>query len=142
MGARFLDEVLSFYPYKIHHILTDNGMEFSYNFLPKGKRAKKVHPSDKICRKEKIDHRTIKFRHPWTNGMVERFNGKIKDKVFKRYLFEDVDDLKDKLVSYLNHYNFEVKLKKLNYKTPADYLSQTKKTLYTTYRNLTILLTF
>ena len=106
---------------------TDNGMEFSYNFLPKSKKTRKIHPFDKICRKEKIDHRTIKFRHPWTNGMVERFNGKIKAKVFKRYLFEDVDDLKDKLVSYLNRYNFEVKLKQLNYKTPANYLNQTKK---------------
>lgn len=127
MGAKFLHEVLSFYPYKTHDILTDNGMEFSYNFLPKGKKTKRIHPFDQICRKNKIDHRTIKFRHPWTNGMVERFNGKIKSKVFKRYLFEDVDDLKDKLVSYLNCYNFEVKLKQLNYKTPADYLNQTKK---------------
>lgn len=126
MGAGFLNEVLAFYPYKINYILTDNGMEFSYNFLPKKRKTKKVHPFDKVCRTNKIDHRTIKFRHPWTNGMVERFNGKIKDKVFRRYLFEDVDDLKGKLLVYLNRYNFEVKLKQLNYKTPADYLKQTK----------------
>lgn len=126
MGAWFLHEALSFYPYNVHYILTDNGMEFSYNFLPKGKKTKKVHPFDGICRKNKIDHRTIKFRHPWTNGMVERFNGKIRTKVFQRYLFENVEDLKEKLISYLNRYNFEVKLRQLNYRTPVDYLRQTK----------------
>lgn len=124
MGKEFLNKVLSFYPYKINYILTDNGMEFSYNFLPKTKKTKKTHPFDNLCQKHKIQHRTIKFKHPWTNGMVERFNGKIKNKVFKRYLFEKEEDLKEKLISYLNSYNFEVKLRQLNYQTPAEYLKQ------------------
>ncbi len=64
MGKEFLAKVLSFYPYKINYILTDNGMEFSYNFLPKTKKTKKIHPFDKLCTKHKIQHRTIKFKHP------------------------------------------------------------------------------
>jgi transposase InsO family protein len=70
--------------------LTDNGGEFSYKYLHQTKRPKdkRVHPLDKLCQENKIKHRTIKFKHPWTNGMVERFNGKIKDKVFKRYIFD------------------------------------------------------
>jgi len=123
-GARFLETVLGFYPYKIHYILTDNGFEFSYKALPEGRRAKNVHPFDQVCLKHKIQHRTIKFKHPWTNGMVERFNQKVKNKVFKRYLFAGVDDLKQKLIDYLNHYNFEVKLRQLNYQTPAGYLKE------------------
>lgn len=79
-----------------------------------------------ICKQNKIQHRTIRFRHPWTNGMIERFNGKIKKNVIKRYLFENEIDLKEKLIAYLNHYNFVVKLKQLGYKTPAEYLKQTK----------------
>ncbi|HLC94132.1 MAG TPA: hypothetical protein VJH96_01015, partial [Patescibacteria group bacterium] len=55
-------------------------------------------------------------------------------KINKRrwYVFTCIDRvskiafIKDKLISYLNRYNFEVKLKQLNYKTPADYLKQTK----------------
>jgi len=46
MGASFLRKVLRFYPYAIHYILTDNGFEFSYKALPKGKKIKKVHPFD------------------------------------------------------------------------------------------------
>jgi len=77
-GAKFLKAVLDFYPYKINYILTDNGLEFSYKALPKHKRTKKTHPFDIICQKHKIQHRTIKFKHPWTNGMIERFNKTIK----------------------------------------------------------------
>ncbi|EKE05801.1 MAG: integrase catalytic region [uncultured bacterium] len=116
--------MINFYPYKIHYILTDNGLEFTYKAL--AIKTKKTHLFDQICNKNKIEHRTIKFRHPWTNGMVERFNGKIKKKVLKRFLFEGQTDLNKKLIWYLNHYNFKVKLKQLGYLTPEEYL-KTKK---------------
>lgn len=124
MGAQFLTMVLTFYPYTIHYILTDNGLEFCYKALYR--KTKKIHPFVKICRTNRVQHRTIKFRHPWTNGMVERFNGKVKKNVIRRYLFENETELKKQLIYYLNRYNFEVKLKQLGYKTPADYLKQTK----------------
>jgi len=57
---------------------------------------------------------------------VERFNGKVKNKVIRRYLFKNEANLKLKLIIYLNMYNFDVKLKQLGYRTPADYLKQTK----------------
>ena len=82
----------------------------------------KLHPFDQLCQKNKIQHRTIKFKHPWTKGMVERFNGKVKNKVFKCYLFSEEEDLKEKLISYLNSYNLEVKLRQLNYQALAEYL--------------------
>jgi transposase-like protein len=125
MGKQFLEKVLAFYPYTIHYILTDNGPEFSYKFLPKNLQTKKEHPFDTVCKANKTQHRTIKFRHPWTNGMVERFNGKVKGKVIKRFIFEGKEDLEVKLISYLNSYNFNVRLKQLGYKTPADYLQST-----------------
>jgi transposase InsO family protein len=125
MGKTFLEKVIAFYPYPIRYILTDNGPEFSYKFLPKKRQTKKEHPFDTVCKTNKIEHRTIKFRHPWTNGMVERFNGKVKAKVIKRYIFEGREDLEVKLIHYLNSYNFDVKLKQLGYKTPAGYLQST-----------------
>lgn len=124
-GVRFLTMVLAWYPYPIHYILTDNGYEFTYKALAKHLRTKKVHLFDQLCHRKKIEHRTIKFKHPWTNGMVERFNGKIKAKVFKRYLFPTITDLNLKLMGYVNQYNFVVKLKQLGYQTPAEYLKLT-----------------
>lgn len=125
MGSEFLKKVLAFYPYKINYILTDNGPEFTYKFLIKRLQTKKEHPFDTVCKENKIEHRLIKFRHPWTNGMVERFNGKVKTKVIKRYLFEGKEDLAKEIITYCNRYNFEIKLKQLKYKTPADFLQST-----------------
>lgn len=113
MGTHFLKKVFLFYPYKINYILTDNGFEFCYDALPKGKKTKKTHPFTRLCRERKIEHRRIKFRHPWTNGMIERFNGKIKKNVLRKYLFYNVDDLKEKLATYINEYNFTIRLKGL-----------------------------
>lgn len=120
MGKEFLLRVIDFYPYKINYILTDNGLEFTYK--SKACKTKKLHPFDKLCKTSNIKHRTIKFAHPWTNGMVERFNQKIKQNVIKRYLFQNVKELELKLISYVNRYNFELKLKQLNRKSPVEYL--------------------
>lgn len=120
MGKTFLNKTISFYPYRINYILTDNGLEFTYK--AKAAKTKLIHPFDKVCRKHKIKHRTIRFAHPWTNGMVERFNQKIKQNVIRRYLFDNVKELNEKLIIYVNRYNFELKLQQLNRKTPVEYL--------------------
>jgi len=123
-GAHFLREVLKFYPYKINYILTDNGFEFSYKALPKHKRTKRVHPFDKICKEHKIQHRTIRFKHPWTNGMVESFNKKIKRKILTRYQFQTIFEMMGKVIEFVDDYNQNTRLKSLNYKTPAQYLKE------------------
>ncbi|MCL0069058.1 integrase core domain-containing protein, partial [Thermodesulfovibrionales bacterium] len=118
----------------INYILTDNGFEFTYKVLPKHKRTNKIHPFDKICYKHKIQHRTIKFKHPqvdawgrpWTNGMVERFNRTVKEQVLTKYHFCSIFEMNGKLIEFINRYNFERRLKSLNYKTPAQYLKEQK----------------
>jgi len=122
MGKTFLDKVIGFYPYKINYILTDNGLEFTYK--AKVAKTKLIHPFDKLCRKYRIKHRLIRFAHPWTNGMVERFNQKIKQNVIKRYLFQNVKELNEKLIFYVNRYNFDLKLQQLNRKSPVQYLME------------------
>lgn len=125
-GARFLKQVISFYPYQIHYILTDNGVEFSYKALPRGKKTKKIHPFDMRCQRHHIQHRTIKFKHPWTNGMVERFNRTIRNQVLRKYLFSSIFEMNGRLIEFVNRYNSDKRLKSLNYKTPAQYLKEAK----------------
>lgn len=125
-GAKFLKRVLAFYPYKINYLLTDNGFEFTYKALPKNKKTKKTHPFDKICQEHKIQHRTIKFKHPWTNGMVENFNKRIKNRVLTKYRFSSIFELNSKLLEFVDDYNQNKRLKSLNYKTPSQYLRETK----------------
>jgi len=126
-GAEFLKQVIRFYPYKINYILTDNGFEFCYKALPKNKKTKKTHPFDKICKENKIQHRTIKFKHPWTNGLVENFNKKIKKGVLRKFRFSSIFELREKLLSFVDEYNHNKRLRSLNYKTPAEYLKETKQ---------------
>jgi IS30 family transposase len=113
--------VLKFYPYKINYILTDNGLEFCYNALPASKKTKKVHPFVKLCEDNKIKHRTIKFKHPWTNGQVENLNQKIKKKVLTKHIFCDIIDIEKKLIEFINNYNMNAKLKTLDYLSPKEY---------------------
>lgn len=121
-GALFLKKVIKFYPNKINYILTDNGAEFCYKALPKNKKTKKIHPFDQICLAEKIKHRTTKFNHPWTNGMAERFNRKVKDNVLRKFLFADIFEMEHKTLEYVDRYNHNIRLKGIGYKTPADFL--------------------
>ena len=125
-GVRFLKEVIKLYPYKINYILTDNGFEFSYKALSKKRKTKKIHPFDKLCQKHKIKHRTIKFKHPWTNGQVENFNKRIKRGVLTKYRFSSIFELTGKLLEFVDDYNHNKRLKSLNYKTPAQYLKEEK----------------
>lgn len=83
----FLKEVLKFYPYKINYILTDNRQEFCHNALPKSKKTKKEHRFVKICKENKIQHRAIKFEHPWASRRVDAINKKIKQKVLQNTYF-------------------------------------------------------
>ena len=126
-GSHFLREVLKFYPYKANYILTDNGSEFSYRALSRKKRTTKTHPFDNICKENKIQHRTIKFKHPWTNGMIENFNKKIRREVLTKYLFQSIFEMMGKLVEFVDGYNHNKRLRSLGYRTPAQYLKEEKK---------------
>lgn len=125
-SVRFLEEVIKYYPYKINYILTDNGSEFTdkgYLSYDRNKTTKK-HKFIQKCKEEEIELRQTKFKSPWTNGMVERFNRKIQEKVIRLRIFETPESLGEDLIKYINKYNFEIKLKGLQYKTPIDYLKE------------------
>jgi transposase-like protein len=56
-AAQFLRDLLQAPPYRIHTVLTDNGIQFT-------NRALDAHAFDRVCRKNGIEHRLIKVRHP------------------------------------------------------------------------------
>ena len=117
----FLKNLIAHFPFKVNKILTDNGAQFTYKLLSKHHTPKdKIHPFDVICLQEKIEHRLTQFCHPWTNGLVERMNRTIKEATIKIYFYEDLDALKKHLMLWLLMYNYEKKLKSLNYESPYD----------------------
>lgn len=116
----FLKECLEYYPIKITKILTDNGLEFTtdtYKMHMKIKRPKD-HAFTQECKKNGIEHRRTKVRHPWTNGLVERVNKTIKDATVKRYTYLNYDQMNASIRSYEQIYNFTRKHSAINRKTP------------------------
>jgi hypothetical protein len=77
----FLTKVHQACPVKIVKLLTDNGSQFTDRYTAGGKKKEPsgTHVFDRLCKQLGIEHRLIPPRHPQTNGMVERFNGRISD---------------------------------------------------------------
>jgi transposase-like protein len=115
IAAEFLRNLIKAVPYKIHKILTDNGVQFTnldhqINALP--------HIFDRICEEHNIEHRRTKVKHPWTNGQVERMNRTLKDATTNTFTYASHQELKEHLHDYLMAYNFAKRLKSLKGKTP------------------------
>ena len=120
----FLMAVIEAVPYKIHTILTDNGIQFTFPPCYRdGPTARYVtHMFDMCCQASDIEHRLTKPNHPWTNGQVERINRTIKEATVKRYYYASHDQLKVHLHTFVLAYNFARRLKTLKGLTPYEYI--------------------
>ena len=123
-AAAFLTALIEAVPYKIHTVLTDNGIQFT--FPPRyadGPTARYVtHMFDMRCRENGIEHRLTKVKHPWTNGQVERMNRTIKEATVNRYHYESHQQLEAHLPDFISAYNFGRRLKTLKGLTPYEYI--------------------
>jgi transposase InsO family protein len=90
-------------PYKIHKVLTDNGIQFTNHNHHKHAFT---HIFERVCNENKIEHRKTKVKHPWTNGQVERMNRTLKEATVNTFYYASHDDLKKHLHAYLMAYNF------------------------------------
>lgn len=126
VAVEFLEEVVDYYPYKINYILTDNGSEFTDTTNRKHPfiTPKKNHVFVQTCLDNQIEIRHTKFKCPWTNGMAERFNRKIQEKVIRLRYFDTIEELGHNLVTYMNKYNYDTRLKGLGYRSPITYLKE------------------
>ncbi|MBD3817182.1 MAG: IS481 family transposase, partial [Halothiobacillus sp.] len=105
-------------PIKITRILTDNGKEFTDRlFATRERQPTGQHEFDRLCQTLGIEHRLTKPKHPQTNGMVERFNGRIAD-VLKTNRFNSADDLQQTLLRYVHLYNQYLPQSTLDSRTP------------------------
>jgi transposase InsO family protein len=66
----FLREAAAAFPFRLTHVLTDNGSCFTPAFA-------------RVCAELGAEYRHTKPRSPQTNGMVERFNGRVSSEVLE-----------------------------------------------------------
>lgn len=101
---------------KIEKLLTDNGSPFTDRFTGKDKEPSSKHAFDREWTLLGIEHRVTKPRHPQTNGVVERCNGRISD-VLATTRFWLRDDLQTTIERYVKLYNIHVPQKALGHET-------------------------
>jgi len=87
----FLREAAAALPFRMTHVLTDNGSCFTQAFA-------------KVCAELGAEYRHIKPRTPQTNGMVERFHGRISAEVLAITLYSH-DQLEQLLRGFNAAYN-------------------------------------
>ena len=117
-ASAFLKALHKACPFKIHRLLTDNGKEFTDRlFASREREPSGKHEFDLLCREFGIEHRLTKPRHPQTNGMVERFNGRIAD-VLATHRFSSAEDLATTLTRYVKLYNHQLPQSALKGRTP------------------------
>jgi transposase InsO family protein len=68
-AVAFLKEAVQAFPFQVTHVLTDGGSCFTAAGF------------EAACRKLGVEHRKTRPYTPKTNGMVERFNGRIQSEV-------------------------------------------------------------
>lgn len=119
-ARQFLARLIKKAPFKIKQVLTDNGKEFTDRFCATGQREPTgKHLFDKLCREKGIDHRLTKPRTPQTNGMIERFNGRIAD-VLATTRFDSAQSLEQTITRYVHLYNQYIPQKALGHITPLE----------------------
>ena len=123
-ASAFLLALIAAVPYKIHTVLTDNGIQFT--FPPRyadGSTARYMtHMFNMPCREHDIEHRLTKIKHPWTNGQVERMNRTIKEATVKRFHYDSHLQLEEHLNLFISAYNFARRLKTLKGLTPYEFI--------------------
>jgi transposase InsO family protein len=123
-AAAFLLALIAAVPYRIHTVLTDNGIQFAD--LPKNRTGLTArfrgHPFDRVCLLHQIDHRLTKPNHPWTNGQVERMNRTIKEATVQRFYYDSHSQLRIHLADFVTAYNYAKRLKTLGGLTAYEFI--------------------
>lgn len=120
----FMEQCLTFFPFEITHVLTDNGLEFTSRLIKskKGKLCEKPSKLDMVCKENNIEHRLTKPNTPKTNGMVERVNGTIKNGTILKENYTNKEEMNNALMAFIVHYMLYKRhgglRRELNVKTP------------------------
>ncbi|MBU2229467.1 IS481 family transposase [Patescibacteria group bacterium] len=124
-SIRFLEEVISLFPYRIQAIKTDNHSTFTNYYTGTNKRSdltvKTLHGLDIFCQQSNIIHYLIDPGKPAQNGKVERSHRSDQETFYDRNTFRTLKELKKKIRIWNEEYN-NLEHCGLNGKTPNEML--------------------
>jgi len=121
-AAGFLKSLIRTVPYRIHTILTDNGVQFIQR--EQGTSLTFPHIFGRVALENGIEHRLTKPYHPWTNGQAERMVRTIKEATVKSFHYSSINEMRRHVRDWLTAYNFAKQLKALKFKTPYEAIQE------------------
>jgi hypothetical protein len=129
-SSAFLRRVIAAVPYKIHTVLTDNGIQFttpgaggSASVIKEAMATGELfraHAIELTCAKNDIDTRLIKPKQPWTS-QVERINRIVNEATAQRLCYESYKQLPTPCC-FVAAYNFDRILKTLRDLMPFEHI--------------------
>ena len=108
----------------IYNIMFVENAELGFGLRKREQSGK--HEFDKLCAELDIEHRLTPPGSPQTNGMVERFNGRIED-VLQSHHFRSGEELETTLHRYVWRYNQQLPQSALGSKTPLQAMKDCHK---------------
>ena len=135
-AAGFLKSLIRTVPYRIHTILTDNGVQFVQR--EQGTSLTFPHIFGRVALENDIEHRLTKPYHPWTNGQAERMvrtikEGEAEQELIRRinsplnvksFHYSSINEMRRHMRDWLTAYNFAKQLKALKFKTPYEAIQE------------------
>ncbi len=131
--------------WKKRDFVEDKSHRFTDRFRAGGEgKPTGEHEFDKVCKRQGVEYRLIKPYRTERNGMVERFNGRIKD-ILVKTRFKDSKELEETLRQYMRIYNHWIPQRALGGKSPVEALKECRRgsqnysrNRYTNWRVLTV----
>lgn len=110
-------------PFEIYRLQTDNGIEFTFKYVSGAPDEPKEHLLGKFCKDHNINHKLIPPGEKELQGLVERSHRQDDQELFSRINPNGLDQFNKLLEEFANKRNQKRRFKKLNWKTPDQWLN-------------------
>ena len=117
-SAIFLEHMLNAFPFPVHCVQTDNGLEFTKRLI----KENSLTLFEEKLKEKGITHKLIKPYTPRHNGKVERSHRKDNEYFYANHKFYSFDDFKRQLAVHSRKYN-NFPMRPLGWKSPREFLN-------------------
>jgi len=83
------------------------------------------HSLTRACREHDVEHRLTQINYPWTKRQVERMNLYLREATVKSFHYDNHEQLKTHLQTFIDAYNFARRIKTLKGLTPHEFICKT-----------------
>ena len=118
-SMRFLQQLIQRFPFKIHKVQTDNGVEFTKRFQAADEENLTLF--ERELKRLGIAHQKIRPYTPRHNGKVERSHRKDNEEFYATHTFYSFEDFKVQLARRNREYN-QFPMRPLGWKSPREAL--------------------